>query len=531
MSTFSMMSPNPLAAEPIIPATASEANDARQTSLAQILREGLLAIAVAFALTAPASVLLGESHAARQSVIIEGFVVMLVGMLAAKTLAGRVFLSMTYLFFYENNYFSPVSVWIFSLTPSTFLVIVAIVLESLRSRPRTLLTKGAEHLRLPLFMMTAALSIAWLVAASFSPAGLVQGLNVTLRMYVPILLFAAAGAAILRRGEAGILLDLIPFLAAFAAATVWIYTLTGERVLYYSDVWTYHERIGRFGGLLRNPNSTSCLCVASILIILIRLHRAPFYLRLVMLANALYLGGTAAVERTRGALVVLGLLLPCLLANRRARAPVLLFLVIGALGVVPAGQLLTASQSEETSQESVVDRFRTIDEGLYLRLQSFADALGTLAHNPFGVGPVGGVLSDDIESATGLEAHNEYVGFITRNGFEGIFPLVLLIGLIVAGWVSAARHRMPHRPGTVLKALMAAFLITFNFEPILANSYELSAVFGLVTGMCTASVLFAQAQTETTLTVPHPPRARSAPAIAAPPHWPYSAARGDTGRP
>ena len=480
--------------EPTVPGTLSGEYDPEWITWSRLLREGLLALVITLVVTGLQSTTMGTSHAVRMVIVIEGFCIVLIGMAVARTMGGRLFLAVAYAVLFERSYFLPPRIWVLTLSPSMLLAGLLLVMSANKSMRPPLLTKCAGGPRTAIYVLTALILGGALVAANFSPFGMERGVWAMLDQRVPMIVFAAAGAMVLRRGTGHVFWDLLPYLAAANAVTIWVYSLTGTRVLFYQDLWSYKEVIDRFGGMLRNANNSGFFCALAILVTLLRFHRARGLLKLIMLANAVFLAGTIVVLRSRGPILVLVLLLPVLLLHKRSRLATAAFCVVGAIGYVGYGSALTVGQSRAGRHETLAARMESVPESVALRWKSYMDIVLTISRNPFGVGEHGGAISSEFGAVTGFEAHNEYLAFLARNGFQTLGSLVLLMSVIIGCWAMACQERFPHRPGMLLIVALIAFMITFGYEPILSNCHELGAIFCTTLGMFTASCLFAMPQ-------------------------------------
>ena len=119
-----------------IPGTASAVSANTRVTLTMLLREGGLALLVLFVFCALPSISSGTDMASRLRIVMLGFVIVGVGMLFARTMGGRLFLTLAYSIFFEHNYFEPPRVLFLPLAPSTFLVLL-IIWQAKRRTPTT----------------------------------------------------------------------------------------------------------------------------------------------------------------------------------------------------------------------------------------------------------------------------------------------------------------------------------------------------------------------------------------------------------
>lgn len=473
-----------------VPGTLAADGDINAPGAFRLLREGGLALVALFVLTAIPTGTLDLSRNVRLAIVVEGFLVVLLGLVVAKTLAGRVFLALTYSVFFEDNFFLPPTVGFVLVQPSVLLMCLALVLDLSRRGP-VAARGGSEGLRLLFILGAIAFLFAVTVCAFQSPFGVLLALRGVTRLHLPMLLYACAGAMIFRKGESRLFIELVVFLAIVNAIVIWAYTLGGTRLLYYEETGT-QEAIERFGGLLRNPNNSAFFCAFAVAGILATLRplRSPY--GVVQTVIVLFLIGTVVVLRTRGALLLLVLIGATWAFGKGMRFRAILFIVLGTIAYSIFGVYLSASQSDRA--ESLWERFEKMGDGVSTRLAIYSDTFRVFLEYPFGVGAVGGISElPGVQSTTLHESHNEFIGILVYNGLQTGLVVGAILILLLLVWGQCVVRRAPERPGKVLYYAFACFFITFSFEPIYNNSPEMAKLFGVVIGMLVSCLVYAAA--------------------------------------
>jgi hypothetical protein len=426
---------------------------------------------------------LGTGMSIRGAVSAFTMVVVVVGMGFAKSMGGRLALILAFSIFIERNYaFSYVY-----LLPSTTLVVLLIMVHSTIDK-RSLVLNG-PNARIEgwfvgsVLLMAIGMVIAELVNYRWAEYGIEDMMNA----HVPLLIGGIAGYMVMRRGSANVFLALVPVLAVIVAVTCWGYALTGQRTLHYLAL-TNIQDVGRYGGLLRNPNNAAFLCAVGALVALVLTRVAKGGLKMLYIITSVFLVGTIVLLRTRGAFLVLITVGVCVLFRKGVRKWSIVLLVVAVLSYGIFGSFLQVGQREA---RSLVERLGEANESMMGRMQIMKDSLELVGRYPFGMGHMMKMFTDVEFTVSGLVSHNEYVTFLVQNGIQSVLPAIVVVMLIFGRWLIAMRRRLPYAPSTELNVTVACFLLTFMFEPIITNCTELALMFGAVVGMFSASVIYA----------------------------------------
>jgi len=479
--------------EPVITAAHSGFEYHANTTLGMLLREGLLTVLVLFFLIGLPAWPLGTGTIIRIGICVVGLIVTSVGILAARTLGGRVLQVFAFAVIFEQNY----AFQAFPVLPSTVLLVLVIFSGKLRHQAEpVLLWRGNTTLRSVIRVCVWMMLFGMFVAAMLNGAWLRYSLIGMMNLQIPAILFGVAGAMMLRRGSAGVFLDVLPFLATVVAITVWIYTILGIKTLYFQTYSQAAKDVVRYGGLLRNPNNTGCLCAAMALLGFARLRQVSGKLKPLLILNSLFLLGTVFHLRSRGPLLVLGIGAVLVLLRKGLKKWAVVIVIFGVIGYSLFGGAVASSRSKQA--HTLGERISGIPRSIGVRLNIYAKSISLIPKYPLGYGQVEGVLSK-VEAANigmAMESHNEYITFALQNGLQTVLPATVLAIALMASWIQSKFRKEPHRPGLGVAVLLLCLMITASFEPIYNNCQELGMLFGVTLGMIIASVIYARPQVE-----------------------------------
>ncbi len=467
----------------VVPGTASGDRYETPTTLAGLMREGLLLLPVLFFGIALPSLKLGHGYNTRAAVFLAGMVCTALFILLARTLGGRVFSVLAFSVFFEGNYAFQSQF----VVPSTLMLLAVLLLEQMRRQPDQL-TVCDRGMRSSMAVLLCAMIGGMALATATNLPWLSASVRGLINIHIPAAVFGIAGYKMLRKGSAGVFLTLLPFLAVADAGAVWLYHISGLELLFYRTGW---KAFARYGGFLRNPNFSGFFVSASALLAFVRIRASSHGLKMVLVLAGLFLLGTLVMFRSRGPVVMLAMVTPFVLLRKRLRVWGFVVIILAGVGYMQFGHLLHASQVRGT--QTIWERLADWREGARTRLAIQRETLRVTFRYPLGTGQTTGILRWR-ESAIGAESHNEYLTFTLQNGYQSVLAAGLLVLYMFGGYLRAAARKQPHRPGLPVKLLVLCFLLTFVWQPVFTRASEMAMLFGATFGMFVASLLYAQPQ-------------------------------------
>jgi hypothetical protein len=468
--------------EPTVPGTVSGDRGEEKFTVRALLREGLILLAILFFGFALPSARLSDAYAVRAAVVLSGAFVSGIAVLFARTLGGRVFIVMALSVFFEGNYAFQANPFM----PSTALLLAVLLLDKMRAKPFALVL-GDLQLRSTLVLLLFVLAVCMGVATMANPQWVYPVFVRLGNRHLPALLYGIAAFKMLRRGEAGVFLTLLPFLAAANAVVAWFYSIAGIELLRYR---IGSDDFARYGGFMLNPNMGGFLAGVGALLAFLRVRAAGYTLKIVLIATGLFLLGTLVMLRSRGPVLLVGVLLPLVMLRKGLRVWGILAVLLAVLGYSQFGHLLSATQVRNA--QTLSERLEDAHEGIETRLRiQYSTFMVTLRY-PLGTGQATGVLTR-VEGAR-AESHNEYLTFTLQNGYQSVLAAAVIVLVLLQANVRASLVRLPHRPGLPVRVLLISFLMTFIWQPVFTRAIELAMLFGAAVGMYMACLVYAQPQ-------------------------------------